>query len=465
MKRKTAVLALTAVMILTMSGNAYAAGKTEPVGTEMKGEGSSAEMQREERSSEASGCEAGQHQWSEWTVTIPADCVTEGQQTRSCELCGVTETASVSRTDEHDLKEISRQEATEDKAGFILYACKRNGCDYQEKAELPVKEASDPETADDDKNTEETTPEKERTASDSDSKSENKTDTDSMDEEKNNSSADSDPKENPDKNLPDSNGTSGKTDTEKDGTEELPDEDIDEAYASSAYATSSDVVTEYDPETAVSTRKVVKDPSDPSSAEEIEGMAVPEEVMKVKRDSDGNITELAVSTGLEKIRNGFSFSSGTRTLHSISIINEKDSSDYWITLSARKQVSELGIRMKQNADGMTIILTENEKPVQIVKAVDDEKKITLMTFTGGTCVISKHIQKFELRGEYRNLKDIKEISLHDMSSQKPYLKLISAKKSKSEESKTTEQNDAKDYWIQQYDDESETPIVITVYEK
>ena len=439
MKRKTAVLALTAVMILTMSGIVYADGKTEPVRTETNGEGSLAETEKEEKSSVSGGCEAGKHQWTEWTVTIPADCVTEGQQIRSCKDCGISETASIARTDEHDLKEISRQEATDDKEGFVLYVCKRNGCDYQKKELLPV---TDSEDTDEDKSEE-----------------------DSKKEPRNGGTDDSDTKQNSDKDSAELNGNSEKTNAEKDATEELPDEDIDEEYESFAYATSSVIVAEYDPETAVSTRKVVRDSSDPSSSEEIEGMAVPEEVMEVKRDADGNITDLAVSTTLEEIRNGFSFSSENKTLHSISIINEKDPSNYWITLRAEKQALELGIRMKQTGGGMSITLTENEKAVQIVKVINNEKKITLMTSTGGSCMISKHIQKFELRGEYKNLKDIEEISLHNMSSQKPYLKLISAKKSETEKTKTTEQNDAKDYWIQQYDDESETPIVITVYGK
>ena len=436
MKRKT-VFALIAVMILTMSETVYADGKTEPVRTETNGKSSSAETEKEEKSSVLNGCEAGQHQWSEWTVTIPADCVTEGQQIRNCEKCGISETASIAKTNEHDLKEISHQEATDDKDGFVLYACKRAGCSYQLKEVLSAKESSD-------------TGEKEEkeTILDSDSKAEDRSEENSPGESKNDGSDE----------------ISDKTNTEKDETEDIPDEDTDEGYASFAYATSSEIVAEYDPETAVSTRKVVRDSSDPSSAEEIEGMAVPENVMEVKRDADGNITDLAVSTTLEEIRNGFSFDNEARSLHSISIINEKDPSSYWITLRAEKQTSELGIRMKQIEGGISITLTENEKAVQIVKVIDDEMKLTLVTSTGGECVISKHIQKFELKGESKILKAVNEISLHDMNGQKPYVELTSVKKTRSEKSKKAEQNEEKDYWIQQYDDEFQTPVVITVYE-
>lgn len=445
--RKTAVLALAAAMTLTMT----AAKPVEPAGNEMKNTGST---ELETKSSVTDGCEAGYHQWSEWTVTIPADCVTEGQQIRSCKECGISETASIAKTNEHDLKEISRQEPTEDKDGFVLYACKRERCSYQSKEVLPAKTSSDPGDKD----------EKE-TNFDSDTKDEDRAEENTENESKNDGSREGTTKKNIRDSSGDSNETSGRTGTEKDAAAELPDEDTDEEYASFAYSTSSEIVAEYDPETAVSTRKIVKDPQNSLSTEEVEGKAVPEETIEVRRNSEGNITDFAVSTALEEIRNGFSLRSEAKTLHSISVISEKDPSDYWITLSARKQASELGIRMKQNADGITITMTENEKPVQIVKTVDDEKKLTLLTSTGGSCVISKHIQQFELRGEYKNLKDINEISLHDMSSQKPYLELTSAEKSKSEESKTKEQNGAKDYWIQQYDDESETPIVITVYEK
>lgn len=87
------------------------------------------------------------------------------------------------KTKEHDLKEISRQEATDDKDGFILYACKRNGCDYQMKEVIPAKAASDPEDTDENKDGEEKDPEKENTV-DSDTKNESKSEENSKDETK-----------------------------------------------------------------------------------------------------------------------------------------------------------------------------------------------------------------------------------------------------------------------------------------
>ena len=147
MKRKAAALALTVAMTMAVSGSVYA----EPKSTEVEPGITGNPEESEARSSVADGCETGKHSWTEWTVMIPADCVTEGQQTRSCEECGISETASIPKTKEHDLKEISRQEATDDKDGFILYACKRNGCDYQMKEVIPAKAASDPEDTDENK--------------------------------------------------------------------------------------------------------------------------------------------------------------------------------------------------------------------------------------------------------------------------------------------------------------------------
>lgn len=457
MKRKAAALALTVAMTMAVSGSVYA----EPKSTEVEPGITGNPEESEARSSAADDCETGKHSWTEWTVTIPADCVTEGQQTRSCEECGISETASIPKTKEHDLKEISRQEATDDKDGFILYACKRNGCDYQMKEVIPAKAASDPE------DTEKENP------SDSDTKDENKSGENSKDETKNDNTGDSSTKENPDKNTTDSREISNKTDTEKDAEQELPEEDIDEEYASFAYATSSEVVAEYDPETAVSTRKITN-PTDPSDTEEVEGKAVPEGIVEVKRDFDGNITDLAISTSVEEIKHGFSFSSESKTLHSIAI-NSKVPGVNWITLTAKEPASELGIRLKQTDDGMIMTLTENEKVIKIVKITEAKKKITMMTSTGGSCEISQAIQKFTVRDKNKNFTDIdmNEVVFHEMNGQNPYIELAAFKALKAGKtfedekklSQDTAKKDEKYYWIQQYNDESQTPVVITVYEK
>ena len=76
MKRKAAALALTVAMIMAVSGSVYA----EPKSTEVEPGITGNPEESEARSSAADGCETGKHSWTEWTVTIPADCVTEGQQ-------------------------------------------------------------------------------------------------------------------------------------------------------------------------------------------------------------------------------------------------------------------------------------------------------------------------------------------------------------------------------------------------
>lgn len=437
MKRKAAALALTVAMTMAVSGSVYA----EPKSTEVEPGITGNPEESEARSSAADGCETGKHSWTEWTVTIPADCVTEGQQTRSCKECGISETASIPKTKEHDLKEISRQEATDDKDGFILYACKRNGCDYQMKEVIPAKAASDPEDTDENKDGEEKDPEKENTV-DSDTKNESKSEENSKDETKNDGIGGSD-------------------------TKELPDEDIDEEYASFAYATSSEVVAEYDPETAVSTRKITN-PTDLSDTEEVEGRAVSEGIVDVKKDSDGNITDLAISTSVEEIKHGFSFSSESKTLHSIAIINSKVPGVNWITLTAKEPASELGIRLKQTDDGMIMTLTENQKLVNIIRITEAKKKITMTTSTGGSCEISQEIQKFTVRDKNKNFTDIdmNEVVFHRIDGKNPYIELAALKELKKEKtSQDTAKKDEKYYWIQQYDDESQTPVVITVYEK
>lgn len=454
MKRKAAALALTIAMTMAVSGSIYA----EPKSTEVEPGVTGNLEESEARSSAADGCETGNHSWTEWIVTIPADCVTEGQQTRSCEECGISETASIPKTKEHDLKEISRQEATDDKDGFILYACKRNGCDYQMKEVIPAKAASDPEDTG------------KENPSDSDTKDENKSGENSKDETKNDSTGDSSTKENPDKSTTNSRETFDKTDTEKDAEQELPDEE----YASFAYATSSEVVAEYDPETAVSTRKITN-PTDPSDTEEVEGRAVSEGIVDVKKDSDGNITDLAISTSVDEIKHGFSFSSESKTLHSIAIINSKIPGVNWITLTAKKPASELGIRLKQTDDGMIMTLTENQKPVNIIRITEAKKKITMTTSTGGTCEISQEIQKFTVRDKNKNFTDIdmNEVVFHGTDGKNPYIelaafKVLKAGKTSEDEEKLSQdmaKKDEKYYWIQQYDDESQTPVVVTVYEK
>ena len=431
MKRKAAVLALTVAMTMAVSGSVYA----EPKSTEA-GPGITENPEESEAgSSAAEGCEAGHHTWSEWTVTIPADCVTEGQQTRNCKLCKVTETVLIEKNDKHDLKEISRQEATEDSSGFILYECKREGCDYQRKEILLTEEETSSGEVDGEQNQEENT------------------DIDEADI--NNSDADD----------------TGENDcAENDNEEELPAEDTEEGSASFAYDSSSEIIAEYDPETASGTREIVSDPSDPSSTEEVEGKAVPEGIVEVKKDSDGNITDLAISDSVEEIKHGFSFKSESKTLHSIAIISSKVPGARWIVLNAKKPAFELGIHLKPTENGMIMTLTEDQKPVKIIKIAADKKKLVFTTSTGGSCEINQEIQNFTVNSEAKNSTEMEvyEVVFGGMNSSKPYIELTSSNILKSENISQTgdmsSQKDTKLYWLQQYNDEAQIPVVITIYQ-
>ena len=96
-------------------------------------------------------------------------------------------------------------------------------------------------------------------------------------------------------------------------------------------------MTEYDPETAVGTICVAKkDSDDPTETEEVTGMTVPAGTTEIKKDADGNITDLAVSTAIDEVKNGFSLTSENKKLHSISISDKKNPKDHWITLSAKE---------------------------------------------------------------------------------------------------------------------------------
>ena len=62
--------------------------------------------------------------------------------------------------------------------------------------------------------------------------------------------------------------------------------------------------------------------------------------------------------------------------------------------------------------------------------------------------------------------DMNEVVFHRIDGKNPYIELAALKELKKEKtSQDTAKKDEKYYWIQQYDDESQTPVVITVYEK
>ena len=280
----------------------------------------------------------------------------------------------------------------------------------------------------------------------------------------------------------------------------VSEEDIDEEYASFASSTSTDIVTEYDPETAVGTIRVAKkDSDDPTETEEVTGMTVPAGTTEIKKDADGNITDLAVSTAIDEVKNGFSLTSENKKLHSISISDKKNPKDHWITLSAKESATELGIRLRNGNNKIIITLTENEKPLNIIKVSDTEKDVILTTSTDGTCVINKAVQNISVDkdGKYSDKKTLgrkNQIILNDVNGSAPYLELEYVKdevattsasekdedaarnletkntKAGDSESKGAEAEKQKDpdeelYWIQPYGEENQEPIVITVYKK
>ena len=365
--KSAAILAVVMAMTLAGSSAVYAeensSAKTAETDDNEKEDTRAAE-------NEPAPCNEGEHELIESKVVLPT-CTERGYTIYKCKVDGCTyeekrdETAALG----HELKEVSIQEATADKPGVITYKCQRQGCDYTELAEIPVKNTN---TVD------------------------GKTDASEEDKNSNTENASVDKDSTSGKIDPADSDTSADSKNE-DAEEDLPDEDIDEEYASYASSTSTDIVTEYDPETAVGTIRVAKkDSDDPTETEEVTGMTVPAGTTEIKKDADGNITDLAVSTAIDEVKNGFSLTSENKKLHSISISDKKNPKDHWITLSAKESVTELGIRLRNGNNKIIITLTENEKPLNIIKVSDTEKDVILTTSTDGTCVINKAVQNISV---------------------------------------------------------------------
>ena len=499
-KSKSAAI-LAVVMAMTLAGSSAVYAEENPSAKTAETDDDEKEDTRAAEN-EPALCNEGEHELIESKVVLPT-CTERGYTIYKCKADGCTyeekrdETAALG----HELKEVSIQEATADKPGVITYKCQRQGCDYTELAEIPVKNTNDVDGKTDDADTKtDETP-----GTDADSKTEDgKTEdgkTDASEEDKNSNTENA---------SVDKDSTSGKTDPadsdtsadskNEDAEEDLPDEDIDEEYASFASSTSTDIVTEYDPETAVGTICVAKkDSDDPTETEEVTGMTVPTGTTEIRKDSEGNITDLAISTSINEIKNGFSLTSENKKLHSIAIIDEKDPVNHWITLSAKETASELGIRLRRDGNKIIITLTENEKPLNIIKVSDSEKEVILTTSTNGTCVINKAVQNISVDkdGKYSDKKTLgrkNQIILNDVNGSAPYLELEYVKdevattsasekdedaarnletkntKAGNSESKGAEAEKQKDpdeelYWIQPYGEENQEPIVITVYKK
>ena len=468
--KSAAILAVVMAMTLAGSSAVYAeensSAKTAETDDDEKEDPRAAE-------NEPAPCNEGEHELIESKVVLPT-CTERGYTIYKCKADGCTyeekrdETAALG----HELKEVSMQEATADKPGVITYKCQRQGCDYTELAEIPVKNTN---TVD------------------------GKTDASEEDKNSNTENASVDKDSTSGKIDPADSDTSADSKNE-DAEEDLPDEDIDEEYASYASSTSTDIVTEYDPETAVGTIRVAKkDSDDPTETEEVTGMTVPAGTTEIKKDADGNITDLAVSTAIDEVKNGFSLTSENKKLRSISISDKKNPKDHWLTLSAKESATELGIRLRNGNNKIIITLTENEKPLNIIKVSDTEKDVILTTSTDGTCVINKAVQNISVDkdGKYSDKKTLgrkNQIILNDVNGSAPYLELEYVKdetvttsasekdedaarnletkntKAGDSESKAAEAEKQKDpdeelYWIQPYGEENQEPIVITVYKK
>ena len=409
-----------------------------------------------------------EHEMKEVQVVEPT-CTEAGYVLWKCSSCDYEEKRDLKKALGHDLEVFSTEEATEDTPGKVVYRCNRAQCDYSETNIISVAEPG----TDDKEN-------------DKDNKPGNGEKSDVPADPNENDKTDNNGETKPDTGN-ESGEDSDKTEEPAVDEEELLDVDVDEEYASYASSTSTEVVAEYDPTTASHTIKVVKDAKHPEEVEEIEGKTVADNTARISRDEQGNLTDLAISTEIEKIKNGFSLTSESKTLKSISIINAKDLSNDWFTLNAGKTAGELGIHVEYTKDEIVLTLTENKKILNIVNVTEDETTITMKTSTGGSFGIRKNLQKFstKLEGVVKGTKN--RIVLKGTEGAKPSVELSyvkekreddtavkeTAEKDNETENKENDEDSAnaeeerneEHYWIRAYDDEVEDPIVITVYKK
>ena len=407
-----------------------------------------------------------EHEMKEVQVVEPT-CTEAGYVLWKCSSCDYEEKRDLKKALGHDLEVFSTEEATEDTPGKVVYRCKREKCDYTETNIISVEEPG----TDDKEN-------------DKDNKPGNGEKSDVPADLNENDKTDNNGETKPDTGN-ESGEDSDKTEEPAVDEEELPD--VDEEYASYASSTSTEIVAEYDPTTASHTIKVVKDAKHPEEVEEIEGKTVADNTARISRDEQGNLTDLAISTEIEKIKNGFSLTSESKTLKSISIINAKDLPNDWFTLNAGKTAGELGIHVEYTKDEIVLTLTENKKILNIVNVTEDETTITMKTSTGGSFGIRKNLQKFSTRleGVVKGTKN--RIVLKGTEGAKPSVELSyvkekreddtavkeTAEKDNETENKENDEDSAnaeeerneEHYWIRAYNDEVEDPIVITVYKK
>ena len=366
-------------------------------------------------------------------IVVPPTCTEKGYTLYKCMADGCDYTIKKDEKDPlgHDMKEISRTEATDGEPGKIVYECQREGCSYQETVNT-AEHSGDSKDAPKDP-------------------------------------AKPEPSRGPELSVtpePTVPGKPDNTDKENPSEEETETEsDTEDDSQSYSFSISTDIITEYDPETAYSTMKAVHKPDTVDETENIEGRTVPEDTVDITRDDDGNLTDLSVSTELKEIENGFSVISEAETLRSVTVVNRVNPGAYRITLKSKSPAGEMGIHLKHTKTGVTVTLTENKKLLHITRVTENAKNIILHTSSGGTCEIRKDERNFtadelNISGEQMN-----QIFLRDLKSNAPKIGFASSDTENDKEDKNVQQYKEKDYWLLPYDEQEQEPVVITIYEK
>ncbi len=366
-------------------------------------------------------------------IVVPPTCTEKGYTLYKCMADGCDYTIKKDEKDPlgHDMKEISRTEATDGKPGKIVYECQREGCSYQETVNT-AEHSGDSKDAPKDP-------------------------------------AKPEPSRGPELSVtpePTVPGKPDNTDKENPSEEEAETEpDTEDDSQSYSFSISTDIITEYDPETAYSTMKAVHKPDTVDETENIEGRTVPEDTVDITRDDDGNLTDLSVSTELKEIENGFSVISEAETLRSVTVVNRVNPGAYRITLKSKSPAGEMGIHLKHTKTGVTVTLTENKKLLHITRVTEDAKNIILHTSSGGTCEIRKDKRNFTVDELNISGEKMNQIFLRDLKSNVPKIGFASSDTENDKEDKNVQQYKEKDYWLLPYDEQEQEPVVITIYEK
>ena len=366
-------------------------------------------------------------------IVVPPTCTEKGYTLYKCMADGCDYTIKKDEKDPlgHDMKEISRTEATDGEPGKIVYECQREGCSYQET----VNTAEHPGDSKDD----------------------------SEDPAKPEASRGPELSVTPEPTVPGKPDNTDKENPSEEEAETEPDtEDDSQSYSSSI---STDIITEYDPETAYSTMKAVHKPDTVDETEDIEGRTVPEDTVDITRDDAGNLTDLSVSTKLKEIENGFSVISEAETLRSVSAVNKVNPGAYRITLKSKSPAGEMGIHLEHTKTRVTVTLTENKKLLHITRVTEDAKNIILHTSSGGTCEIRKDTRKFTADELTAAGAQMDQICLWDLKSDAPKIGFASSDTENDKEDKNVQKYKEKDYWLLPYDEQEQEPVVITIYEK